>query len=206
MGDASMEFGSEGRGAEGGEVDYPELLLRHFRRETDPLGIARITDVEAYAREPEDHYTATVAADFAAFVIAVLYLQEVVASASSLQEIATTSSIPVHYLVALIVLFGFIVADRCVYSLGWHLGKAVLHVTHVVVVISYCLATVWSPFIAKSTRLAIQAFLFFKCISFWLASRQLKTGYPTRASYRHNVGRQQFVFYRHTDLVAWMAF
>ena len=148
--------------------------------------------MESYAREPEDHYTATVAADFAAFVVAVLFLQQVVTSSASLKELATSSSIPVNYLLSLIVLFGFIVADRCVYSLGSHLGKAILHVTHVIVVLTYCLWLTWSPFVGSTLgrALKIKVFLFFKCISFWLAARQLKTGYPTRASYRHNVGRQ----------------
>lgn len=89
----------------------------------------QIQDVESYARESEDHYAATVAADFVAFVIAVACLQQVVTSATSFSDITQSSSIPVHYLIALIILFGFIVADRCVYSLGSHLGKAVLHGT-----------------------------------------------------------------------------
>ena len=50
-------------------------------------------------------------------------VQVVVRSAASLTELTNDRVIPLDYLAVLMLLFLLMVADRLVYTLGWHAGK-----------------------------------------------------------------------------------
>lgn len=60
-------------------------------------------------------------------------------------DITTAQVIPLGFLVALMVLFGCLVADRVAYTLGSPALKAVLHLGEMALVLACSLALYWSP-------------------------------------------------------------
>lgn len=127
--------------------------------------------------------------------------QVVMSSARSLADLTDEKQLPWDYLTALLLLFVITVVDRVVYSLGSHLGKALLLLGQLTLIIPLCMSLFWSPVAASSSSRArqhIRVFLVLKAASWVSSALQLRSGFPPRASFDGG-GRQRFVFYGKAD-------
>ncbi|KAK9824077.1 hypothetical protein WJX72_007565 [[Myrmecia] bisecta] len=157
----------------------------------------KIIDVEWHSRPEQDWYAATLAVDTLAFLYVVLFYQSVVNSARTLADITDERVVPVDFLAVLIILFLFMVLDRLVYTLGNHLGKALLLVGQMALFYWYCMELFWSPSTSSGARMHLRILMALKSLSFAFSALQLRTGYPPPASYRGGYGRHTYVFMRH---------
>lgn len=125
-------------------------------------------------------------------------------------EITSQHVVPLGYLITLMVLFGFVVADRVVYTLGSPAGKAFLHLAEMGLLFAYCSTLVWAPSSGTGfdipTGALLACFLALKAGSFALSSLQLRSGYPPPASYANGMGRHTFVFMRSISISSSLAF
>jgi hypothetical protein len=161
-----------------------------------------ILGVEHFSRPQQDYYSITALLDFVSFLYLALFYQVVMSSARSLADITDEKQLPWDYLTALLLLFVIMVVDRLVYSLGSHLGKALLLLGQLVLFIPFCMSLFWSPVASVSssrTRQHISAFLVLKAASWVSSALQLRSGFPPRASFDGG-GRQRFVFYSKADV------
>ncbi|KAA6417866.1 MAG: hypothetical protein FRX49_12164, partial [Trebouxia sp. A1-2] len=155
--------------------------------------------VESHWRTETDYYAATVALDFLSFAFVALFYQSVMSSAQSLSDITDERVVPVDYLGVLILLFLFMVLDRLFYTLGLHLGKALLLWAQMALFYYYTFSLFWSPFSSSSARNQLRLLMLMKTASFALSALQLRSGYPPRASFRGAGGRHAFIFMRYVN-------
>lgn len=132
-----------------------------------------------------------------------------IASAKTLQDISDDRVVPIDFLAALLLLFFFMVLDRLFYTLGLHFGKvccaavhpgdaafggvwevtslhtqALLLVTQMAVLYWYCMSLFWSPRTSATAKTHLRCILLLKSLSFAFSALQLRSGYPSPASYR----------------------
>lgn len=91
------------------------------------------------------------------------------------------------------------VLDRLFYTLGLHVGKAVLLWVQMALFYYYTFSLFWSPSTSSKSRNQLRFLMLLKTASFALSALQLRSGYPPRASFRGAGGRQAFIFMRHVD-------
>lgn len=120
-------------------------------------------------------------------------------SARSLADLTDEKSLPWDYLTALLLLFVIQVVDRLVYSLGSHLGKALLLLGQLLLFVPLSMSLFWSPVASASTRQHVRVFMLLKAASWVSSALQLRSGFPPRASFDGG-GRQRFVFYSRADM------
>lgn len=167
----------------------------------------KVEAVEHHAHVEADWYMLTVTADFLAFVYAALFYQTVLQSARSLADLTVQQVIPANYLLTLMALFLAIVLDRVCYTIGHHLGKAVLLTVQLVAVLWYAMALFWSPGqTSNAARMHLRIFTALKSLSFVFSALQLRSGYPPPASYQGGRGRHSYVFTRSTGMTSWLGF
>jgi hypothetical protein len=105
--------------------------------------LSSIKCVQHASASPRDLYALTALLDSMAFVYVALFYQVVMRSARSLADITDERQLPLDYLTALLVMFGCSVADRLVYSLGSHPGKAALLLAQVAVLLPAAAQLYW---------------------------------------------------------------
>jgi hypothetical protein len=120
-------------------------------------------------------------------------------SARSLADLTDEKSLPWDYLTALLLLFVIQVVDRLVYSLGSHLGKALLLLGQLLLFVPLSMSLFWSPVASASTRQHVRVFMLLKSASWVSSALQLRSGFPPRASFDGG-GRQRFVFFSRADV------
>jgi Zn-dependent protease with chaperone function len=136
-------------------------------------------------------------------------LQVVMSSARTLADLTDEKQLPWDYLSAMLLLFVITVIDRLVYSLGSHLGKALLLLAQLLLFIPACMSLFWSPIASSSSsgsaRMHLRVFIVLKACSWVTTALQLRSGFPPRASFDGG-GRQRFVFYSKADVWHMMGF
>ncbi|CAL8464921.1 g4456 [Coccomyxa elongata] len=169
-------------------------------------GALTIEDVEWHGRIEQDWYAATALVDLLSFIYVAIFYQAVVTSARTLADITDERVVPVDYLGVLMLLFLLLVLDRLFYTLGLHLGKAVLFWTQMALFYWYTMVLFWSPATSTTAKLHLRILMAIKSLSFTFSALQLRNGYPPPASYRGGRGRHAFVFARHINNFGTMAF
>lgn len=165
----------------------------------------KLLRVESHSRGARDYYAATATLDLLALLYVAVFYNRVVSAAGSISEITSQHAVPIGFLLTLMILFGFVVLDRVVYSLGSTAGKFVLHLIEMALLFSYCSFLAWSPR-GPSQSWLIAVFLAIKAASFALSALQLRSGYPPPASYVNGMGRHTFVFMRSISVPSSIAF
>ena len=154
-----------------------------------------IEDCFAAHEDKPDLYVATVFMDLFAYIFVLCLYQAAVSSNKSLSESLNESIFPADYIVTILGLFLFLVADRAVYVIASNRARAILHYISVPAYFAGGMLMYWQRAPDHPSYTCI--FMFVKCISLGLQSWQLQTGYPKSTSGN--------LLLRHYSMSSWLA-
>lgn len=158
-----------------------------------------VLSVETHSRTPPDYYTLIVFLDFLSFLYVAIFYQ-VIKSSLTLSDIADQRVLPVDYLGYLLVMFGLMIMERVVYSVGSAPGKAVLYLAQLLLVMPRIMGLFWSPGARPATHLHLRLFSVLRLLSLSFSALQLRAGFPPSSSYMEGRGRHSFFFFRGHDM------
>ncbi|QDZ17963.1 Piezo-type mechanosensitive ion channel protein [Chloropicon primus] len=153
-----------------------------------------LEDAFAAHEEKPDLYVYTVLMDLFAYIFVLCLYQVAVSSNKSLSESLNESIFPADYIVTMLGLFLFLVADRAVYVIASNRARTLLHYVSVPAYFAGGMLMYWQRAPEHPSYTCI--FMFVKCFSLALQSWQLQAGYPKSTS--------GSLLLRHYNTISWL--
>lgn len=153
-----------------------------------------VEDAFAAHEEKPDLYVYSALMDIFAYIFVLCLYQVAVSSNKSLSESLNESIFPADYIVTMLGLFLFLVADRAVYILASNRLRTMLHYVSIPAYFSGGMMMYWQRAPDHPSYTCI--FMFVKCISLVLQSWQLQSGYPKSTSGN--------LLLRHYNTISWL--